>query len=89
MATRRRRRNVQQGFMVKRGRTWVFHPVRASDDYSPKRAGEKRKRKPVSKKRKRLGAKRSNPGAPSGWIKAKAVKVTRLPGGGVNVKVKQ
>lgn len=94
----KRRRNVEQGYMVRVGKRWVFHPIRASSDYDPEDVGEyprKRKRKPAKKRkgsvrRKKVSRKRRNPsGVPSGWISAKAVKVTRLPGGGVNVKVRQ
>lgn len=38
----RRRRNIAAGFHDEDG---YFHPIRASHDYSPQRAGEKRKRK--------------------------------------------
>lgn len=94
---KRRRQNVEQGYMVRVGKRWVFHPIRASSDYDPEDVGEysrKRKRKPAKKRkgsaRKRKTSRRKNPsGVPSGWISAKAVKVTRLPGGGVNVKVRQ
>lgn len=42
-----RRKNVFAGFHDDTG----FHPIRASADYSPSRAGESRKRKPAAKKR--------------------------------------
>lgn len=136
MATRRR--NVEMGYMDRSG---VFHPIRASADYSPGAVGErKRKRKPAKRAKKRVAtkkrkrsARRSNPtkyyrslkaaqaawrrlinkhpdagvwqvnsytwavgwseknpaGVPQGWIRASAVRITRLPGGGVNVKVRQ
>ena len=38
----RRGKNVAAGFVDEDG---IFHPIRASFDYSPKRAGEGRKRR--------------------------------------------
>ena len=50
------RKNVAAGFMDEDG---VFHPLRASYDYSRKRAGEKTKRKAVKKKA--TAKRRTNP----------------------------
>ena len=52
----RRRRNVAAGFYDEEG---IFHPIRASYDYSRKRAGEKAapKRKPAKRKRAKAKAK--------------------------------
>lgn len=56
---RRRRRNIAAGFYDEEG---YFHPIRASYDYSRKRAGErapKRKRKTAKRSRKRTKSKRT------------------------------
>jgi len=53
---RRRRRNVAAGFVDDMG---VFHPIRASYDYDPGRAGESRKRKRTVKKRVKKTVKRA------------------------------
>ena len=45
--TRRRARNIAAGFYDEEG---VFHPIRASRDYSPGRVGEKKKKKRRGKK---------------------------------------
>ena len=49
---RRRRRNVAAGFYDEEG---IFHPIRASFDYSRSRAGERpaRKKKAKAKRRRR------------------------------------
>ena len=44
-----KRKNVAAGFVDEDG---VFHPIRASYDYKPTRAGDKPKRKAATKKRK-------------------------------------
>jgi hypothetical protein len=49
----RRQRNVAQGFYDSKG---VFHPIRASSDYSASRAGETGRKK---KKRSKAKARRS------------------------------
>lgn len=51
--TNRRRRNIAAGFWDDSG----FHPIRASYDYSPSRAGETRKPKRKAKAKKRRKAK--------------------------------
>ena len=56
---KRNPRNVAAGFYDEEG---IFHPIRASHDYKPRRAGEKAKRKPAAK-RKRPAAKRKRPAA--------------------------
>ncbi len=68
MATRRKVKNVQQGFFDQNG----FHPIRASRDYDsdrlfdsenePRRA---KKKKPAAKK------KRKNPSQPASYIPSK------------------
>lgn len=145
------RKNVSEGFMQKRGKRFVFHPIRAASDYSRKAAGEGPKRrakkkgrrrntfepgghsktwyrkgqravfgrhedmyaawhsakgKPttsgnrvtaqesffqgyIDQKRRQESATRGNPSVPKGWIKAKAVKITKLRGGAVNVKIRR
>jgi len=35
-----RKKNIEQGYWVQVGRRRVFHPIRATGDYSPSRAGE-------------------------------------------------
>lgn len=53
-AGRRYLRNIAAGFYDEDG---VFHPIRASYDYSPSRAGEKRRRAP-KRRAKRKAARR-------------------------------
>lgn len=47
-AGRRYLKNIAAGFYDEDG---IFHPIRASYDYSPGRAGEARRRRPKAKKR--------------------------------------
>lgn len=72
----RRRRNVAAGFVDEEG---YFHPIRASYDYSRKRAGEKAKRKSSQKKKKN----------PRGMIPTRFVnaKVRRLPNGRLHIHI--
>ena len=48
----RGRRNIAAGFYDEEG---IFHPIRSSYDYQPRRAGErvKRKKKPAKRRRRR------------------------------------
>lgn len=66
----RRVRNIAAGFMDEEG---IFHPIRASHDYKPSRAGERPKRKTKAKAKAKRRVK--NP-----WIKASAVRVRRANG---------
>jgi hypothetical protein len=50
MGTRRRMKNVAQGFYDNYG---VFHPIRASKDYDESRVGGKRRKKSKKKKKRR------------------------------------
>ena len=52
---RGRRRNVAAGWTEEE--TGIFHPIRASYDYSRSRAGEKAKKRPKAKKRRKAKAK--------------------------------
>ena len=69
-------RNVAAGFYDEDG---YFHPIRASYDYSSKRAGESRKKAPAKKGRKKANATLSLDSL-GGWIRAKAVKIEKVGG---------
>ena len=47
---RKHHRNIAEGFYDRKG---VFHPIRASSDYSSSRAGEGKRRRKAKKSRKR------------------------------------
>lgn len=51
--TKNPRRNVEMGYWVGAGGKRRFHPIRASYDYSAKRAGEGRKKKATRKRRRK------------------------------------
>lgn len=82
------RKNIAAGFYDEDG---YFHPIRASYDYSPKRAGDpKPKRKNSSHSRgtrykksrmkEMLREVKPKKNPPKGWIKANAVRVVRKNG---------
>lgn len=85
MARRRVRRNIEMGFFGGDGR---FHPIRASSDYSRKRAGDdvgalKRvaalKRSATRKAKAMHNPVRRVKGS-TGWLKAKSVRIVRQAG---------
>lgn len=91
----KRRRNVEMGFYS----GGVFHPIRASSDYSRTRGGDwrgasKKLKAAISGAKKRAKKFAHNPGTvrhvkgQTGWIKAKSVRIVKS-GGRTVVQVKR
>ena len=78
-----KRRSSEQEIWYKKLRKEGYTPAEA-------RAEAKEMVRPIIRRPFKDASKpeRDNP-APKGWVRARAVKITRLPTGGVNVKVRQ